>query len=178
MLPWICCIIMGHFEFLAISESEMEQFFSGMSREMEQAESQQCILEVSPITESDLEQFFGEMGHQVERAEAQQRKLDSVLTSGFNVFNVIEPDENKLSDILAWLLDPEEDHGQAGLFLGLLLKHLDLCSEATNTVKAKVRREAPTFGTEKYHRRMDVLVEVGAVVVIENKLDSPEQPSR
>jgi hypothetical protein len=169
---------MSNLEVSAISESELEQFFSDTSREVERAETQQHKLEVSTISEPELEQFFTEMGRQVEQAETQQRKLDREQTSGFNVFDFIEPDENKLSDVLAWLLDPEENHGQGGLFVGLLLKRLNLCSEATKTVKAKVHREAPTFGTEKYRRRMDVLVEAGALVVIENKLDSPEQPEQ
>jgi len=38
-----------------------------------------------------------------------------------------------------------------------------------------VRREAATFGIEKYQRRMDVLVEAGARLAIENKVDSGEQ---
>jgi hypothetical protein len=135
-------------------------------------------LKVSAISESELEQFFSEMRRQVEGAQTQQRKLDREQTSGFNVFDLIEPDENKLSDVLKWLLDPEGNHGQGDLFLGLLLKHLDLGSEATNTMKAKVHREAPTFGIEKYRRRMDVLLEAGALVVIENKLDAPEQPEQ
>jgi hypothetical protein len=33
------------------------------------------------------------------------------LATGFNVFHLIEPDENKLSDILAGLLDPKGSHG-------------------------------------------------------------------
>ena len=119
---------MSNLEVSAISESEMEQFFSDMSREVERAETHQNKLEISTISESELEQFFSEMRRQVEGAQTQQRKLDREQTSGFNVFDLIEPDENKLSDVLAWLLNPKKSHGQGGLFLGLLLKRLDLCS--------------------------------------------------
>ncbi len=45
-------------------------------------------------------------------------------------------------------------------------------------MKAKVQREAPTFGIQKYRRRMDLLVEAGAWLVIENKVDSLEQPGQ
>lgn len=104
--------------------------------------------------------------------------MDKRHATGFNVFDLIEPDENKLSDILACLLDPKGNHGQGDLFLRLLFKQVGLGSDAKLTKNGKVQREAPTHGILKYRRRMDVLVEAGALLAIENKVDSLEQPEQ
>jgi hypothetical protein len=130
----------------------------------------------SPLVRvSEVEKFFSDIKHKV---EPQQRCHDRQSATDFNVFDFIEPDENKLSDILAWLLDPQKSHGQGDLFLRLLFKHLGLGADARLTTDAIVQREAPTFGIQKYRRRMDVLVEAGAWLVIENKVDSLEQPKQ
>src|SRR5207237_4404982 len=121
------------------------------------------------------EHFFDTINHRVELAEAQQRRIDKRRATGFNVFHLIEPDENKLSDILADLLDPKGGHGQGDLFLRLLFKQLGLGSNPKLTKNATVQREAPTHGILKYRRRIDVFVEAAALLVIENKLDSLEQ---
>lgn len=159
---------MRKLEVSAISESKMEQFFADMGPQVQ----------VSVFSQPDVEQFFSEMGRQVERAQTQQSEIDRKRATGFNVFDFIQPNENKLSFVLAWLLDPQESHGQGDLFLRLLFNHLNLSPEAKHTVGAKVHREAPTFGIEKYRRRMDVLVEASAWVAIENKVDSVEQPGQ
>jgi hypothetical protein len=130
----------------------------------------------STFTHSKVEKFFSEMSRQVEKAENQQRRIDRKQATGFNVFDFIDPDENKLSDVLAWLLDPQGSHGQGDVFLLLLFEHLGFGSQSKHTMKAKVQREAPTIVNQRYRRRMDVLVEAGSwVLVIENKVDSPEQ---
>jgi hypothetical protein len=128
------------------------------------------------ISQSKVGIFFSEMNRLLGRAENQQRRIDRKRATGFNVFHVIKPDENNLSDVLAWLLDPQESHGQGNVFLLLLFKRLGFDSQAKHTMKAKVRREALTFVIHRHRRRMDVLVEAGPwLLVIENKVDSPEQ---
>lgn len=124
-----------------------------------------------PVSHSDLNRFFAEIGRQIEL----QRHLDKRRASGFNVFRYIEPDENKLSDILADLLNPTGRHGQGDLFLRLLFQQLGLNSDPGHTKGATVRREAPTHGIQKYRRRMDVFIEAGALLAIENKIDALEQ---
>jgi hypothetical protein len=127
------------------------------------------------VVQSELAHFFSSVNHRVELAETQQRRIDKRRATGFNVFHLIEPDENKLSDILADLLDPKGDHGQGDLFLRLLFKQLGLNSTAKLTQHATVQREAPTHGILKYRRRMDVFVEAGALLAIENKVDTLDQ---
>ncbi len=130
------------------------------------------------VAKFEIEHFFVSVKHAVERAETQQRRIDKRLATGFNVVHLIDPGENKLSDILADLLNPKGAHGQGDLFLRLLFKQLGLGPIAKLIKDATVQREAPTHGIQKYRRRMDVFVEAGALLAIENKLDSPEQRDR
>ena len=127
--------------------------------------------------QKELEHFFKAISRRVKDAEKKQRQLDLKEATRFNVFDLIDPDENKLSDILADLLNPAGSHGQGALFLHSLFEQLEqgLGSDANLTKNLTVQREAPTHGIQKYRRRMDVLVKAGALLAIENKLDSPEQ---
>ncbi len=159
-----------------VNRLELERFFTGIGSRMVKRDT--SLPHDSPrslVRVSEVEQFFSEVRLKV---EPQQCRLDRKWATGFNVFHFIKPDENKLSDVLAWLLDPRGSHGQGGLFLGLMFKRVNLGTGAKLTVDAKVQREAPTFGIEKYRRRMDVLVAAGAWLAIENKVDSPEQPEQ
>ena len=154
-----------------VGTPELEQFFVGVTNA-----AQSSIRHV--VTQSELEQFFTTVDHLVDVAEKQQRRLDKRLATGFNVFRLIEPDENKLSDILANLLDPKGTRGQGDLFLRLLFEKLELGAGAVSTENAVVQREALTHGISNYRRRIDVLVKAGTFLAIENKLDSLEQPDQ
>ena len=108
-----------------VSTPELERFFadvtncSGITKVAQSSEW-------NMVRQSELEQFFTTVDQLVDVAEKQQRRLDKRLATGFNVFRLIEPDENKLSDILRDLLDPKGTHGQGDLFLRLLFEKLDL----------------------------------------------------
>jgi hypothetical protein len=159
-----------------VNRSQLDQFFAGIGSLMKLVQTNSSHgSRRPPVCKPDLEHFFASVSHRVELAETQQRRIDKRLATGFNVFHLIDPDENKLSEILARLLDPKGGHGQGDLFLRLLFKQLGLGSDAKLTKNATVQREAPTHGIQKYRRRMDVFVEAGALLAIENKLDSPEQ---
>jgi len=121
----------------------------------------------------ELERFFADVSYRVDLAERMQRSIDQKLATRFNAFSIIEPDENKLSDILADLLDPKGAHGQGNLFLRALFERLRLSVPATSDVI--VRREVATDRLLKNRRRIDILIEAGVLVAIENKVDSLEQ---
>ena len=123
------------------------------------------------VVQPELKKFFDAVSHRVQL----QNHLDKKKATRFNVFDLIEPDENKLSDILKRLLDPKGDHGQGDLFLRLLFKQLGLNATSKLTKDASVQREAPTHGIEKYRQRMDLFIEAGVLVAIENKIDSLDQ---
>src|ERR1700688_527905 len=54
------------------------------------------------------------------------RKADLFLAQDFNVFNFIQPNENRISDIFAWLLDPGGTHAQGETFLRHFVAMLDI----------------------------------------------------
>lgn len=83
----------------------------------------------------------------------------------YSVFTFIEPDELRLSKIVAWLLDPDQTHGQCGLFLRLLLQVLGVEARFEDCRHASVRTEVPVRDG-----RMDVFVSMpGFQLAIENK---------
>ena len=166
------------------NRSELERFFADISPRIQLPQTSLAHGSSRPPVDQreleqdkrELERFFADVKYRVHLAETLQCQLDVRLATGFNVFDLIEPDENKLSDVLAGLLDPKGNHGQGDLFLRLLFERLGLGSDAKlRTKDATVRREAPMRGTRKDHRRMDVFVEGGVLLAIENKVDSPEQ---
>ena len=129
-------------------------------------------------TKPELERFSTTAIRKIELAAAQQANIDKLQATRFNVFDLIGPDENKLSDIIADLLDPKGCHGQGDLFLRLLFKQLDIDADINISKNIKVQREAPTYEIMKYRRRIDILVEAGVWVAIENKVNSAEQPDQ
>src|SRR3989442_9263400 len=127
-----------------VNQLELTRFFTGVGARLRQRH-----VELAP-SHSEVKRFFSRIRHTV---GPQQRLLDRKQATRFNVFDFIEPDENRLSDVLAWLLDPQESHGQGDLFLRLIFRQLRLSYNAKLTGDAKVRREVPTHGIEKYRRR-------------------------
>jgi hypothetical protein len=127
-----------------------------------------------------LKRFFVSISSRVAIAEKKQQQLDRKKATRFNVLiDFIQPDENKLSDILRDLLDPNGNHGQGDLFLTLFFNQVGITPDAKLMKGAAVYREAPTHGIFKYRRRMDVLIEAGMwKVAIENKVESMDQPEQ
>lgn len=125
-----------------------------------------------------LDRFFRLGGRHLAASEKARLGRDKKLAAGFNVFHFIEPDENRLSDVLAFLLGPKDAHGQGDLFLRLMLDQIGLCADTKHTQRATVRREAAAHNILNCRRRMDILVEAGPWLAIENKIDSAEQPDQ
>jgi hypothetical protein len=157
--------------------AEFQAFFDGV----------QAILVARPsdpgsaaslVNREELEKFFNAAAQKVDEAEKQQREIDKVEATGFNVFHLIEPDENKLSDILADLLNPKGSHGQGDLFLRLLFDRLQISVDPSVTLNAKVHREARTDTIKNRKRRMDILVRAGITLAFENKIDADEQENQ
>ena len=129
-------------------------------------------------SQSNSSNFFLTPSFASKLAIASQQEIDQKLATGFNVFLLIEPDENKLSDILADLLNPAGKHGQRDQFLRLFLGMLAFSPAHNLADITTVRREAPTGANFNHRRRIDILVDAGALIAIENKVDSPEQPDQ
>lgn len=111
-----------------------------------------------------------------------KRENDRFEASDFNIFDYIQPDELKLSRIIADLLDPKGVHGQQIIFLAAfveammegasepLQKTLIKLQDAiqNNICAISVRTEVTTL---RGGRRMDIVVDLGGKngIVIENK---------
>jgi hypothetical protein len=108
-------------------------------------------------------------GHQLAMEQARQIIRDRVAPE-FSLFDFIDVDELRLSDILAWLLNPDSNHGQGSRFLHAFLEHIKQKWDVTALAAARVRKEVTTNLLERANRRIDVLVtSPGHVLAIENK---------
>jgi hypothetical protein len=90
------------------------------------------------------------------------------LAPDFGTFDFIRPDEMRLSEIIAWLLDPLGTHAQGSLFLKLFCGHFVLDWTDVDSENASVRIEVPL----PTGRRLDVLVQTKSdrkAVILENK---------
>lgn len=150
---------------------ELQKFFA----EVDGLASSRPEPKIEDISHPELETFFNEFNRRHTKAEQKQRQYDALHASRFNYFHLLDPDENKLSEVLAFLLDPRESHGQGPTFLQLLFTQLQLPVPAAHAQSATVHCEAPTHLINNTRRRIDVLIEAGKYIAIENKVDSWEQ---
>jgi len=78
--------------------------------------------------------------------------------------------ENKLSQLIAFLLDPAADHDQGAVFLKQFLRLAGMSVPDADLDHAIVETEALTDRLAAYRRRIDILVRVGGrALAIENK---------
>ena len=156
-----------------VTERELEQFFSGIRARVKPA-----VAPITTFSRTQLDCFFRAARRHLDAFEKARFRRDKEEATGFNVFHFIEPDENRLSDVLAFLLDPKDSHGQGDIFLRSMFEQLGLVADAKRIQDATVRREAATHNILNSRRRMDIVVDAGAWLAIENKVDSPEQPEQ
>ena len=111
-----------------------------------------------------------------------KRENDLIEATDFTVFNYIQPDELRLSRIIADLLNPKGAHGQQIIFLAAFIKAMmegaskplqetliKLQDAIQNNICAIIVRTEVT--TLRGGRRMDIVVDLGGKngIVIENK---------
>lgn len=138
--------------------------------------------------DTNRENFYSVLKKKLEVYRDSKQHLDRFLSTDFNVFKWIEPEnkdllpdqirrfENRRSAIIADLLNPSGSHGQDRKFLDAFLdviKRPDLKDKK----RPKVDRESPTYrSSENPHGQIDILVEFENFGLgIENKLDADEQ---
>jgi hypothetical protein len=120
--------------------------------------------------EAMLYQFFSVLREKHKAFSDNYAFFAPKLAPRFNSFKFIRPDEMKLSEILAMLLNPEGDHEQGDIFLQLLFAEIDL-TYPNNTRNIKVGCEVSTDRIENRSRRIDIEINFGDHfgVAIENK---------
>lgn len=93
----------------------------------------------------------------------------------FDPLQLFKIDENRLSKLLAFLLDPMETHGQKAYFLKTLLKTIPLeYPEETGAFEYIELEEATDT-----NRRLDIVISFkNTVIGIENKIWASDQPNQ
>ncbi len=137
-------------------------------------------------TKDDLKSFFGHLEYRLKLHEKTNSAVQPMLATQFNVFDFIAPDENRLSDILACLLNPQGEHAQGGVFLEEFLRHVcDLKFSVGDVETVVVKREERTGLIDRNRRRIDILIDVEGFspedsfgVGVENKPWAGEQPEQ
>lgn len=124
--------------------------------------------------------FLDQMQFRLKILDETRKATNTYLARDFNIFNYIQPDENRISDIIADFLDPEGDHGQGSFFLDqfLNLKNIPKHSEIPPDSKVFVMREYATDKIANSQRRMDILVKFRSssfLLGIENKPSAMDQ---
>jgi hypothetical protein len=165
-----------------VSEKDSGSFFNGLAHHLSASrEARQGL-----ASAKDLPSFFDGLGYYVRVSREARQSLASAVAESFSVFDYIEPHENRLSTIIADLLDPKGKHGQGSTFLAAFLKQLvearcRLASDwETRLDEATVVNEGATSFLSSAARRIDIRIELPQRfgIGIENKPWAGEQEAQ
>jgi hypothetical protein len=123
----------------------------------------------------ELDSFFHDIGYRLKIAQDTKKLLDKRLASSFSLFPYIAPNENRISEIIRDLLDPNGNHGQGDIFLQKFLEIIEQPELYESGDHAFIRTEEHTTSIENNKRRIDILIEIKrnnqhhAGIAIENK---------
>lgn len=127
----------------------------------------------------NLEKIFNELSIRYRVLKEVKNYLNRFLASDFNLVGIFNPDEIRLSGILAQILNPQGKHGQGDLFLREFLKTLRGFIPNSQTLNVSGNLNSSTVSTEysTNYGRLDILIELpnGGVIAIENKPWAGEQ---
>jgi hypothetical protein len=124
-----------------------------------------------------LQNFFDTLGLRLSLAREARREMNVFLALDFNVFSYIQPDESRLSDLIADLLSPDGKHGQGDTFLQLFIDQLDIeINREAPKPSPKVLREEPVTYPPNSYGFIDIVIDLGSYGIgIENKPWAVEQ---
>jgi hypothetical protein len=88
-----------------------------------------------------LKKFFDELGYRLKIYRDIKRKYNVYTASDFNVFDLFYVDENKISDLIAFLLNPLKEHSQGDVFLKDFFQKMGVQNELINFTPKIVERE-------------------------------------
>ena len=145
----------------------VRDFFDELALKLETARrTEECIYT------SVLQKFSDKLAVELKDAKKTQDRLDRFKASLLNVIRAyVRPDENRLSDIIADLLDPEGPHGQGPVFLAEFLRIIkpELSAADAEVISREQRTDTG--------RRIDIFLKFrrSRAIAIENKLSAKEQ---
>lgn len=149
-----------------MQEEQIREFFEGAKK----------LLNENRLDKKELDNFFSNLRFRLDIFQENKKQTDVYLASDFNVFDYIYPDENRLSDIIAHLLDPKGKHAQGDVFLKEFLiviskKVNDATYENLALHNLRVIREDPTSYIPEFQRRIDITIDFNGRfgIGIENK---------
>ena len=132
-------------------------------------------------TQSDFEGFLSTAGLVLGISRDAARTINELTAPDFSLVDLLMPDEVRLSNLIAELLNPNGRHGQGKRFLEVFLTLLAEGTSDASVIRRiaaawrsssniMVRREVPTIHIPARARRMDILIEgMGYGLMIENK---------
>jgi hypothetical protein len=120
------------------------------------------------ISSATLENYYEILHTKFKLSNEYRKTYGKVLSPDFNSFNFWWLDENKVSDILAFFLDPEQTHSQGKIFLNKFIEIISL-KVNFNSSPIRVTRE---YVTDE-NRRIDIVIDFNNgefLIGIENKI--------
>ena len=150
------------------------------------------------VTIESIDRFLASVSTELESLKHFETLYTPVLAPHFNAVSCSGPDENRLSKIIAMLLDPKGEHGQGRMFLDnflQMLKEQDLKNELAqqldiltkhcedpSTIKKTTRMLEVTtdcLDDQNKQRRIDILLDLnGFGLAVENKPWAEDQPNQ
>jgi hypothetical protein len=128
------------------------------------------------ITRS-LKPYFSGLNSTIRTVKNVQTLYEPINAFRFNLFNFWYPGENKLSQIIAFFLDPKQTHGQGDVFLKIFLDQFGLGQFVSDTTNVTVKCEYAITN----QRRIDILISFyndRFAVAIENKFGADDQENQ
>lgn len=121
------------------------------------------------MIDANIENFFREVRNKNELQSKLNEAYRKTLTLDFNPLNFVKWNENKVSEIIAFLLDPQASHEQGDLYLRMFVEYFELSFRYTDVSKVRVTLEENTDES----RRVDIVISYDnfkRVIGIENKI--------
>jgi PD-(D/E)XK nuclease superfamily len=117
--------------------------------------------------------FLSDLQKRSDLMRHNRENLNRTLASGFNLIDFLRPDEYRLSEMIALLLNPQGGHGQGTVFLQRFLQQLNDVKAATALSEEVVNGKSVYVALEqrtRHGRRIDIVLSAGRVGIgIENK---------
>ncbi len=139
--------------------------------------------EINASYEKKFKAFFIKASIEYKVYRKIKKEIDKYLSTDFNLIEIIQPDENKISDLIKLLSEPDGVHGQGVLFLKIFLKKLEEFTDKNIFIdfsKVEIEREKTTdLLKNKENRRIDLLIKSDSYVIgVENKPWAGEQENQ
>lgn len=118
---------------------------------------------------ANIETFFEKVKFKNELQSKLNEVYRKTLTLDFNPLDFVKWNENKVSEIIAFFLDPHASHAQEDLYLRMFVEYFDLSFHYSDYSKVRVILEESTDN----NRRVDIVISYDnfkRVIGIENKI--------